>query len=206
MNLLKNPLVWVVGVIVILGLWVMGAYNSLVGLEENVDNSFAKIETQYQRRMDLIPNIINTVKGVANFEQTTLQNVVTARSAWATAAGSNAKIAAANQFDSALSRLLVTVEAYPQLKATESFRDLTTELEGTENRIAFARNEFNDTATAYNKSVRLFPRNLIAKTLGFDSEKKLFEAKAGAEDAVKVDFETTPTVPAVTAPVAAPVQ
>lgn len=206
MNLLKNPLVWVAGVIVVLGLWLMGSYNSLVSLEENVDNSIAKIETQYQRRFDLIPNIINTVKGVANFEQSTLQAVVEARSAWAGAKGSNAKVGAANQFDSALSRLLVTVEAYPQLKATESFRDLTTELEGTENRIAFARNEFNDTATAYNKSTRLFPKNLIAKFFGFDAEKELFAAKAGAEDAVKVDFGTTPTVPAATTPIAVPVK
>lgn len=194
------------GVILILGGYVVSAYNGLVNLEENVDNSFAKIETQYQRRFDLIPNVINTVKGVANFEQSTLQAVVEARSAWAKPnASTNEKIAAANSFDSALSRLLVTVEAYPTLKATESFRDLTTELEGTENRIAFARNEYNDTATEYNKSVRLFPRNLIAGLLGFDKEKALFEAAAGAETAPKVDFGTS-TTPPIGAPIPVPAQ
>lgn len=177
-------------VVVVLAGYVVFAYNSLVGLEENTDNAFAQIQTQYQRRMDLIPSVINTVKGVANFEQTTLQNVVEARSAWAKAqtGTANDQIAAANSFDSALSRLLVTVEAYPELKATESFRDLTTELEGTENRIAYVRNEYNNTATAYNKATRKFPRNAIASLFGFDKEKTLFEAAAGAENVPVVDF------------------
>lgn len=187
------------GIIIALGLWLMNGYNSLVSLDENTDNAFAKIETQYQRRFDLIPNIINTVKGVANFEQSTLQGIVEARSAWAkSGATANDKISAANSFDSAISRLLVTVEAYPTLKATESFRDLTTELEGTENRIAFARNEYNDTATSYNKAVRVFPRKLIASLFSFDGERTLFEATAGSETAPKVDFGSTTVAPTST--------
>jgi LemA protein len=169
-------------------IWAISSYNSLINLDENSDNALAKIETQYQRRFDLIPNVINTVQGVADFEQETLQNVVAARSAWSKAGTSNQKISAANSFDSAISRLLMTVEAYPNLKATQSFRDLTTELEGTENRIAFARNEYNDAATAYNKSVRRFPRNLIIGVLNFEKEKELFQASEGAEVVPVVDF------------------
>jgi LemA protein len=192
---MSKTLLGVLAVVGILALWVVSSYNSLVNLEENVDNSFAKIETQYQRRFDLIPNIIETVKGSAAFEKSTLEAVTAARSAWAQAGSNNDKIGAANSFDSALSRLLVTVEAYPDIKSTAAFRDLTTELEGTENRIAFARNEYNDTATSYNKTTRLFPKNLIASLFGFDAEKALFAATAGAEDAVKVDFGslTAPT-------------
>jgi len=171
-----------------IGIWTAASYNSLVSLEENVDNSFAKIETQFQRRLDLIPNVVNTVKGVADFEQETLQNVVAARSAWATAGTANEKIAAANGFESALSRLLVTVEAYPELKATEAFRDLIVELEGTENRIAFARNEYNDATTDYNKTVRKFPRNLIANLFSFEKEKILFKAAAEADVVPIIDF------------------
>ncbi|MFH1546655.1 MAG: LemA family protein [Patescibacteria group bacterium] len=175
-------------IVAAIGVWTVSSFNSLVSLEENVDNSFAKIETQFQRRLDLIPNVVNTVEGVADFEQETLQNVVAARSAWAAAGTANEKIGAANGFESALSRLLVTVEAYPELKATEAFRDLIVELEGTENRIAFSRNEYNDAATNYNKSVRLFPRNLIANLFNFEKEKSLFEAAAGADVVPVVDF------------------
>jgi len=185
---LFSPLVIAIIVLVVLTLGAVVSYNSLVGLEENTDNAFAKIETQYQRRFDLIPNVINTVKGVADFEQTTLENVVAARSAWAGAGNFNQKVDAANSFDSAISRLLVTVEAYPELKATQSFRDLITELEGSENRVAFARNEYNDAATAYNKAVRVFPRNMIAKLFSFESEKELFKAAANADVVPVVDF------------------
>lgn len=189
MNKFRLSPLAIVGIIVVLiGLWVASGYNTLVNLEENSDNALAQIETQFQRRVDLIPNIVETVKGAANFEKGTMEAVVAARSAWATAGNSNEKIAAANSFDSALSRLLVTVEAYPDLKATQAFRDLTTELEGTENRIAYARNEFNNAATEYNKAVRIFPRNLIVKLLSFDAEKTLFEAAAGADVVPVVDF------------------
>ncbi|MCF7846257.1 MAG: LemA family protein [Candidatus Peribacteraceae bacterium] len=185
---LFSPLVITLAIIAILVLGTISSYNSLVTLEEQTDNAFANIETQYQRRFDLIPNVVNTVEGVADFEQETLQNVVAARSAWAAADTTNGKIDAANGFESALSRLLVTVEAYPELKATQAFRDLITELEGTENRIAYARNEFNAAATEYNTSVRKFPRNLIANLFNFEPEKELFKAAAEADVVPVVDF------------------
>ncbi|MFH0776288.1 MAG: LemA family protein [Patescibacteria group bacterium] len=185
-----SPLIIGIAVVVILAIGAITSYNSLVTLEENTDNAFAKIETQYQRRFDLIPNVINSVKGVANFEQSTLENVVAARSAWSGAGNFNEKVGAANSFDSAISRLLVTVEAYPELKATQAFRDLITELEGSENRVAFARNEYNDAATSYNKAVRVFPRNLIANVFNFENEKELFKAAANADVVPVVDFGT----------------
>jgi LemA protein len=188
MDLFKNPLIWVVGVIVLLGLWVMSSYNGLVTLEENVKNATAKIETQYQRRMDMIPALMENAEGAIGKETGAFREIVEARSAWANASTGNAKIAAANQFDSALSRLIVTVEAYPQLKSADLFKDVSVGVEGSENRIAFARNELNDAATAYNKSVRLFPRSLIVKLFGFDSEKTLFKSDAGAEKRVKIDY------------------
>lgn len=176
--------------ILLIGGWVMSSYNSLVNLEENVDQKFSAVEVQYQRRFDLIPNIVKTVEGSANFEKSTLQGVVEARSAWAKpGATPSDKIAAAGAFDSAISRLLVTVESYPDIKSTQAFRDLTVELEGTENRVAFARNDYNETATSYNKSVRMFPRNLLVGALGFDAEKTLFAAATGAEKAPAVNFE-----------------
>lgn len=185
---LFSPLVVALAIVVILVLGSISSFNALVTLEENVDNAFANIETQYQRRFDLIPNIIRTVEGVADFEKSTLENVVAARSAWANSNSTNEKIGAANDFEGAVSRLLVTVEAYPDLKATQAFRDLIVELEGTENRIAFARSEFNSVATEYNKSVRKFPRNLIANAFNFEPDKELFQAGAGADVVPVVDF------------------
>lgn len=183
-----SPLV-ILGIIVaVIVLWAISGYNSLVNLEENSEKAFAQIETQYQRRFDLIPNVVETVKGSAEFEQGTLQGVVEARSAWAKAGTANEKIGAANSFESALGRLLVTVEAYPDIKSTQAYRDLITELEGAENRIAFARGEYNEVATEYNKAVRRFPRNLIANLFGFDAEKTLFEANEGADVVPVVDF------------------
>lgn len=183
----------IVGIVVVLGLWLSGSYNTLVSLEEGVDQSFADLATQYQRRFDLVPNLIATVKGAANFEQTTLQNVVAARSAWAQAGTTGQKVVAAGQFDTALSRLLVTVESYPTLTATQGYRDLMTQLEGTENRVAFARKSFNETATAYNKTVRRFPTNLIANVFSFETDKPLFAAESGSEKAPAVNFETPAT-------------
>lgn len=183
-----SPLLIAGIVIVLLAGWVISSYNSLVLLDENTDNAFAKIETQYQRRFDLIPNVVNTVQGVSDFEQSTLQGVVEARSAWARAGTLNEKVAAANGFESALSRLLVTVEAYPDIKSAQAYRDLITELEGAENRIAFARNEFNDEATAYNQATRLFPKNVIADAFNFDRERELFEAAEGSDVTPVVDF------------------
>jgi LemA protein len=185
----------VVIIIFNIGSWVSGTYNALVTTNELVSNRFADIEAQYQRRMDLIPNIVETVKGSAGFEQSTLQQVVAARSAWAQAksAGNVAgQFAAANAFDSSLSRLLVTIEAYPNIKSTQAFSDLTTALEGTENRIAVARRDYNEAVKNYNLKTKTFPSNLIAGMYDFEP-KTFFEADSGAKKAPDVKFDFNPT-------------
>ncbi len=171
----------------------------MVTLSEETVRAWAKVETQYQRRADLIPNIVKTVKGYADFEQETLIGVVEAR---AKATSTEIKVdpskldaqsmqrfaAAQTQLTGALSRLLATIERYPDLKANMQFEMLITELEGTENRISTERNRFNDVIVEYNKYIKLFPNNIFAGIFGFE-EKAYFEAKEGAEEAPEVDFE-----------------
>lgn len=187
----KIPLSWIViGCIALLLLWIIAGYNGLISSKGAVDNSWAQVETQYQRRMDLVPNLVSTVKGAANFEQETFRAVTEARSGFAQAKSigdRSGEIQAASGFDSALSRLLVTVEAYPQLQATQAFRDLMTQLEGTENRVAVSRKDFNDSVFAYNVRVSRFPNLLLANLFGFTLEKS-FDAAEGAEKAPAVDF------------------
>jgi LemA protein len=164
--------------------------------EETINGQWAEVQTQYQRRADLIPNLVNTVKGYADFEQETLTGVIEAR-AKATSINIDAndlspdKIAqfqqAQDQLSGALSRLLVTVEKYPDLKANQNFLDLQAQLEGTENRIAVARRNFNQSVQAYNSDLRKFPNNLFAGWYGFET-KGYFEAAAGAENAPTVQF------------------
>ena len=185
-----NPWNIAIGIVVILGIWLVFAYNGLVSASANVKNMWAQVEVQYQRRVDLVPNLVATVKGAANFEQETFRQVTEARSAWAqakTVGDRGQEIAAAGSFDAALSRLIVTVEAYPQLQATQSFRDLMTQLEGTENRVSVARKDYNDAVAAYNIRVMRFPGKLAAVLFGFTSEKP-FEAAPGSENAPAVDF------------------
>ncbi len=180
----------VLGIAVIVGIWLVVSYNGFVTARGLVDNMWAQVETQYQRRVDLVPNLVSTVKGAANFEQSTFVQVTEARSAWAqakTVADRGQEITAAGNFDTALSRLLVTVEAYPQLQATQAFRDLMTQLEGTENRVSVARKDYNDAVFAYNIRVQHFPGVIAAKLFGFGAEKS-FEAQPGSEVAPKVDF------------------
>lgn len=173
------------------------SYNSLVTQDERVEQAWADVETQYQRRADLIPNLVNTVRGAADFEQETLQAVVEAR-ARATSInldpGDLDDPARMQQFQEAqgeltgaLSRLLVVVENYPQLRATEAFRDFQVQLEGTENRINVARRDYNGAVATYNTQVRRFPTALIAGIAGFD-RRVPFEAEAGAEEAPEVVF------------------
>ncbi len=187
-------------VLLILGLIVLMSgcnnYNKFVNLDEDVENAWSKVQSAYQRRADLIPNLVNTVKGVADFEQETLTNVIEARSK-ATSVNIDANNLtpealqqfqqAQSQVSSALSRLLVTVERYPDLKANQSFLELQTQLEGTENRIKVERDRFNDTATTYNKAIRRFPASFFATIFGFD-QKAQFEADPGAQNAPTVDF------------------
>jgi LemA protein len=189
MKKLSPVAIVIVGIVVIV-LWLVASYNGLVTGRAGVQNQWAQVETQYQRRVDLVPNLVSTVKGAANFEQETFVQVTEARSAFAQAKSVGDRgqvIAAANGFDSALSRLLVTVEAYPQLQATQAFRDLMTQLEGTENRIAVARKDYNDAVAAYNIRVLRFPGKLAALLFGFDPEKS-FEAQEGSDVAPVVDF------------------
>ena len=168
----------------------------MVASRESVNTAWSKVESQYQRRSDLIPNLVNTVKGAANFEQETLTKVVEAR-----AKATQIKVDANNPDDiakfqqaqsevsSSLSRLLAVAENYPQLKATENFKDLQSQLEGTENRITVARNDFNDAARSYNTKIKSFPANLLAGMFGF-KEWPYFEADADAKKAPSVNFGT----------------
>lgn len=189
----------IIGLVIVIAIvfYGIGVNNKLVDKEVTVDTAWAQVENQYQRRADLIPNLVNTVKGAANFEQETLTAVTNARS---NASSINisaddlndpAKLAqfqqAQAQLSGALSRLLVTVERYPELKANANFRDLQSQLEGTENRISTERKRFNDAAGDYNSSIRKFPTSIFASLGGFD-QKAFFEADQGAENAPTVDF------------------
>ncbi len=187
------------GVIVVIALILVatgvGSYNRLVQLEEGVDNAWSQVENVYQRRADLIPNLVATVKGAKEFEQETLTQVVEARAKVGQvnfetapdAAQLEQFEAAQSQLSSALSRLLVVVERYPELKATEAFRDLQAQLEGTENRISVERKRFNDATLDYNKTRRQFPTILLANIMGF-GDKPYFESTPGADEPPKVEF------------------
>jgi LemA protein len=182
---------WIIGaiaVVLLLALWVFSGYNALVTERQNVDTAWNNVETVYQRRFDLIPNLVNTVKGAANFEQGTLTAVTEARTQWQDAGSREERVDAANDFDGALSRLLVTVEAYPQLQATQAFRDLMTQLEGTENRISTARRDYNEAVRGYNLAVKRFPGSILAGMFGYDPE-PVFEAAEGSETAPTVNFD-----------------
>ena len=167
--------------------WIWAGYNGLVSAKAAVEGEWANVEAQYQRRFDLVPNLVSTVKGAAAFEQETFTAITEARSQWQSAGSRDQKISAASGFDSALSRLMVTVEAYPQLQATQAYRDLMTQLEGTENRIATQRRDYNGAVQRYNMLVKRFPRNILAGIFGFGPE-AMFSADEGAETAPSVQF------------------
>lgn len=183
----------ILGVVVI---WAVGAYNRLVNLDETVSKQWADVESVYQRRADLIPNLVATVKGYAEHEQETFIAVTEARSKAASINVDPTKLtsesiqqfqAAQDGLSSALSRLLVVVERYPDLKANQNFLDLQAQLEGTENRISVERSKFNDAARVYNTAIRRVPGSLIAGMFGFD-QRPYFEAQEGADEAPKVEF------------------
>lgn len=177
----------VVAIIVILGLMLKSSYNNFVSLEENVNQSYAQIENQLQRRMDLIPNLVNTVKGYASHEKTVIASISEARAKLAGAKTPQEAATANTELSSALSRLLVVVENYPNLKADRHFTQLMDELAGTENRIAVARKDYNDQVAIYNKKVKQFPSVIIARAAGF-TEKQYFQADPKAKEAPNVDF------------------
>ncbi len=178
----------VVVVAVVVGLWLTATNNRLVALQENVHKSWAQVETVLQRRFDLIPNLVATVKGYAEHEKSTLEEVTRLRSQWGQARTVEDKAQAASALDSALSRLLVVSESYPELKASQNFRDLQVELSGTENRVSVERERYNEAVQSYNTSVRSFPTQLVAGWLGFSPDSAYFEASSKAQDAPKVDF------------------
>ena len=195
---IKKHLPWIipVAIVVIVIMWAVGAYNGMVTLDEGVQGKWADVETQYQRRADLIPNLVSTVKGYAAHESETLESVVKARSE-----ASSVKVdpenltpeklaeyqKAQSGVSSALGRLMVIVEKYPDLKANQNFMELQSQLEGTENRINVARRDFNEAAKNYNTVIRSFPKNIFAGMFGFE-KKAYFEAEKGAEAAPKVEF------------------
>lgn len=193
---MKKVLIGIVAVFAIIALFSGCGYNSLVKLDEDVKTKWGAVEAQYQRRADLIPNLVNTVKGAAKFEQSTLTAVIEARSKASQIKVDPDKLTEENiqkyqsaqgQISQALGRLMVLTENYPQLKATDQFRDLSAQLEGTENRITVARTDYNAAVQSYNTKVRSFPNNITAGMFGF-SQKAAFKADAGAQNAPKVEF------------------
>ena len=193
---MKKSTIIIIVVAVLAVVWGITGYNGLVSMDEGVQTKWADVETQYQRRADLIPNLVNTVKGYAAHESETLQAVVEAR-AKATSMNIDPSNMSAEQIanfqkaqdgvSSALGRLLVTVEKYPDLKANENFRELQAQLEGTENRISVARRDYNEAARKYNTTLRSFPKNILAGMFGFE-KKSYFEAQEGSEQAPTVQF------------------
>jgi LemA protein len=182
----------VVGLIVLVGIVMAGSlfgtHNELVQERESITASWAQVDVVLQRRADLIPNLVETVKGYAKHEETAIDSVTSARAALGGAQTPKEKIAANGQLDSALSRLLVVVENYPNLKANENFMRLQDELSGTENRIAVERRKYNETVQKYNTDIELFPKNIAASIWGFKREDAYFKADDAAKQAPKVKF------------------
>ena len=190
------PWIIVAAVVAVLGFWGVGCYNEMVTQEENVETAWGDVQTYYQRRADLIPNLVNTVKGYAQHESATLQNVIEARAkatqitidpANATPEQLAQYQEAQGQLSQALGRLMAVAEAYPDLKANTNFRDLHAQLEGTENRIAVARQNYNEAAKTFDTEVRRSPKSIVAVICGFD-KKSYFEADAAAAQAPEVQF------------------
>ncbi len=183
-----NKSLWIViAVVALLVVFGFSSYNSLVGMNENVNGKWSQIENMLQRRADLIPNLVNTVKGYAAHEQQAIAAVADARAKLAGAAGPAAKAQANGELNSALSRLLVVVENYPNLKADQNFRALMDELSGTENRIAVARKDYNDAVQGYNTKIRSLPTSIFAGMMGF-GPKEYFRAEEGAKQVPQVKF------------------
>ena len=193
---MKKSIIIIIAILAVLVIWGVTANNSLVTMDENVSTKWANVETQYQRRSDLIPNLVNTVKGYATHEQSTLEGVVEARSKATQVTVDPENLTpeaiakyqkAQGEVGAALGRLLAITENYPDLKANQNFLELQAQLEGTENRITVARREFNEAAQEYNTSIRRFPKSIIAAILGFD-KRPYFAAQEGADVAPKVEF------------------
>ena len=184
----KKHILWIViGALALGVLWYIATYNGLIRLNEEVNNKWAQVETQYQRRVDLIPNLVNTVKGAADFEKSTIEEVTRLRSQWQSSSTIDQKVQAANQLEGAISRLLLVAENYPQLKATQNFLAMQDELANTENKIAVERSRFNDAVKSFNARIKMFPARIVAGNLGY-TDRPYFEAKPGAETPPEVSF------------------
>jgi len=196
---MKKSIIIIAGIVlfvIIMISWISGMYNGLVNREEGTKQAWAQVENVYQRRSDLIPNLVETVKGYANFEKSTLTDVINARAKATQVTVDPTKLTPAqiqnfqgaqNGLSSSLGRLMVVIEKYPDLKANQNFLDLQAQLEGTENRIAVERKKFNEVVMDYNTAVRRFPRNIFAGMFGFQ-QKGYFQAEAGAAKAPKIKF------------------
>ncbi|MGE7673527.1 LemA family protein [Lysinibacillus sp. NPDC094403] len=187
MKKIFGPIGIIVIILVVLALLFIPKYNSLVTAEESVVSKWAQVENQLQRRYDLIPNLVESVKGYANHEKEVIASITEARAQMGSAHSPKEQAVANDALNGALSRLLVVVENYPNLKADANFRQLMDELAGTENRLAVAREDYNNEVQAFNKTVKRFPGNLIAGMFGFE-QKEYFKAAAGAEKAPSIDF------------------
>jgi len=185
-------LLLVLGVFVLMGLigfmWFKGSYNGMVAREEQMNSAWSQVEVVLQRRFDLIPNLVNTVKGYAEQEQEVLTEVTRLRSQWAGAQSTEEKVGAASMLQGALGRLMVVVEKYPELKSNENFLALQSQLEGTENRISVERRRYNESVQSYNTYIRQFPRNMIANMSGFEVSDDYFRAAGEAAEAPTVEF------------------
>jgi LemA protein len=184
---MKKIIIIVVVVLAILAIYAVGTYNSLVTLNVGADTQWKQVETQYQRRFDLIPNLVESVKGIMKQEQEVFSAIADARARYSGATNANEKAVAAGQVESALGRLLVITENYPQLKSSETVQSLMSQLEGTENRVSVERSRFNKDIETYNLKVKRFPSSVVASIFGF-SDRAYFEAVKGAEKAPEVKF------------------
>ena len=189
MKLSKGLLVLgIVGVFVLMiAGWAVGGYNAMVSQRNQVDQAFAQVDSAYQRRFDLVPNLVESVKGAQEQEQEVFGALADARTKYGSASSAEDRVAAAGEFESALSRLLVVVENYPELNSNQTVQDLMVQLEGTENRIKVERDNYSAAATTYNTSIQRFPRSLLAGIFGFD-KKDLYKANTGASTAPSVDL------------------
>jgi LemA protein len=181
------PVAIVSGILLLIILTLTSSYNGLVDRELTVDQSVADLDVQLQRRFDLIPNLVKSVEGALEQEREIIGKVTEARTKYASAGSGDDRVAAAGELEGALSRLLVVVESYPQVASLQNVRDLQVQLEGTENRVAQARRTYNETVTDFNRSIRRFPRSIVAALFGFE-KRTLFEAVAGADVAPTVDL------------------
>lgn len=184
---MKKSTIIILVIVALLAIYAFSSYNGLVTLNERADAQWAQVETQYQRRLDLVPNLVNSVKGILTQEQTVFGDIAEARSRYSNAGTPNERAAAASQVESSLGRLLAIVESYPQLNSSANIQDLMAQLEGTENRVSVERNRYNEMVKDYNTNIKRFPKNVMAGIYGF-GVRDYFESASGAENAPAVNL------------------